>query len=114
MGFKLPSAGVTPAPSDKKKMRDFVPVRKLVGGNGDARACAEPESERLSSTFRASHWVQGSALPKEVWNPPRVPHSIKENGARLRAPLYLTLRVLARSSPAGRMRSPMRTESALR
>jgi hypothetical protein len=28
VGFTLPSAGVTPAPSDKKvKMRDFVPVR---------------------------------------------------------------------------------------
>ena len=27
VGFTLPSAGVTPAPSDKRKMRDFVPVR---------------------------------------------------------------------------------------
>ena len=27
MGFTLPSAGVTPAPSDKIKMRDFVPVK---------------------------------------------------------------------------------------
>ena len=29
VGFKLPSAGVTPAPSEKRKMRDFVPVRSF-------------------------------------------------------------------------------------
>jgi hypothetical protein len=28
VGFTLPSAGVTPAPSEKEKMRDFVPVRR--------------------------------------------------------------------------------------
>jgi hypothetical protein len=28
MGFALPSARVTPAPGIKKKMRDFVPVKK--------------------------------------------------------------------------------------
>jgi hypothetical protein len=27
VGFTLPSAGVTPAPGIKRKMRDFVPVR---------------------------------------------------------------------------------------
>ena len=26
----------------------------------------EPESETSSSTFRSSHWVQGSPLPKEA------------------------------------------------
>jgi hypothetical protein len=28
VGFTLPSAGVTPAPGIKTKMRDFVPVRR--------------------------------------------------------------------------------------
>jgi DNA-binding PadR family transcriptional regulator len=32
VGSTPPSAGVTPAPGTRKKMRDFVPVRKLVGG----------------------------------------------------------------------------------
>ena len=40
VGFKLPSAGVTPAPSERK-MRDFVPVRTSWGicpAAGDAVA----------------------------------------------------------------------------
>ncbi len=32
VGSTPPSAGVTPAPGTKKRMRDFVPVRRLVGG----------------------------------------------------------------------------------
>jgi hypothetical protein len=32
VGFTLPSAGLSPAPSERKKMRDFVPAGKLVGG----------------------------------------------------------------------------------
>jgi hypothetical protein len=32
VGFTLPSAGLSPAPGIKRKMRDFVPVRKRVGG----------------------------------------------------------------------------------
>jgi hypothetical protein len=32
VGFTLPWAGVTPAPTiEKRKMRDFVPVRKFFG-----------------------------------------------------------------------------------
>ena len=38
VGFKLPSAGVAPAPGImKKKMRDFVPVLKVKGGRGVSR-----------------------------------------------------------------------------
>jgi hypothetical protein len=51
--------------------------RKITGEVIRGVAPKDRESERLSSTFRDSHWMQGSPLPKEEGNPPRVSHTIK-------------------------------------
>ncbi len=36
-----------------------------------------PERNGVLDISLSYHWVQGSPLPKEVWNPPWVPLSIK-------------------------------------
>ncbi len=59
----------------KRRRRFFVIVAMTLQwpGKKNLRAKGRPRHFAII-TF---HRVQGSALPKEVWNPPRVPHSIK-------------------------------------
>jgi hypothetical protein len=57
VGFTLPSAGLSPAPSVKRKMRDFVPVRKLFGAEARRFRHAprnHPGVRRWSESQRAS------------------------------------------------------------
>src|ERR1700678_4043476 len=113
MGFKLPSAGVTPAPSEKREM-----LRTTFRSQVLCKPASDfPPTNFLTGTKSRIFFLSlGAGLsPAEGGVEPTAgPTFNKRKRGPAAGPVYLTLSVLARSSPAGRMRSPVRTESVLR
>jgi hypothetical protein len=59
---------------------------KKEGGEEDQFGCATTSSrDEVLHLFFSYHWVQGSPLPEEVWNPWWVPHLIRLSALHLRS-----------------------------